>query len=614
MYQSQLESTLSAATGTDKKLSTNVAPPTEAGKSQQPPPGVVPSVPPAVSTRGSFEVEFGTSFLAHLLREVSAREDVCALAQRLCEDVSVESVSAESATVDLCGRVIEPVCRALEALASIGLVPSSLRGAVRVLVSTDCEVTATNFLASCIVPAVVRYVAAQCAKKEGQIRVTGQLDWSQQTAERVKGLLNSCFQPDVGKQSLFCLSDTAALSRSKWLISRSIELMANDRTAASSGLTGSPVGKLASLCPLSGRLAAMSGVVCMRPSELMFLLECMDVGSVTSTALAATSRELSDGISSLQSSNLLARMTAAAYQHQIRLSGRSGNVSASLCALDGDSAVILQVDALSTFHHLEPLDDQLSLSVGADALDLLSPVAEATVEPEEGGLNELSSLQWLISAARSALSAVYDQRSLSRSVSTVRELQQLKQNLASKQQLITNCILDFNRIELCRDLCLNFRSQLQLRTDQWRQRRVGQEPAALLGAMPSPADCPLSDEECNAAIAKIVMMQLRMESDLGRRPLSTAGSASAGPLSPSSKSMSRTAAPTSPSSSGPIDNKKPSKLAALAATRTKRVDVGANHSGRGDSSKLQAGGPNPLWVLMQSVFSSTPSPSKAGSQ
>lgn len=165
-----------------------------------------------------------------LLYEVYCRPEIVvfleALVPRLSNDLGL---SPESGVADICAQIVEPLCSRLFDLVEKKAVPSLLRTVLRAINNHHCnshmgsygssgssrEIHAEDFLSAIITPyACNALIDAQMQR--GLNMDTGM----QQIVNRVRDLLWASFDHDVGKKLQLSLSDSAALSRSRWLIAR----------------------------------------------------------------------------------------------------------------------------------------------------------------------------------------------------------------------------------------------------------------------------------------------------------------------------------------------------------------------------------------------------------
>jgi hypothetical protein len=363
----------------------------------------------------------------------------------------------------------------------------------------------------------------------------------------------------------------------------------------------------------------MSGMMCVRPSELIFLLGLLDLNNITSTALTSSSREMSDALIHLQTSDLLGRLSgsgAALNQIGQVVSARTGGGSSAVTgSLDRELTFVLQIDKQTTYFSLESRMDDSQLSRDEHMLGLLGPLAPGathsqTLEPANfaQGESELANMQWLVSAARSALKATYEQLELPKSASSVRQLNELRENLLSKSEVIASSLADIYRLELCKDLCSNFKAQLLLLLDQYRNRRKMQDASngsqitsALQQMLLSTGSISIAelsasgsssqgDDDYNVALSRMVASQLCIEGqiDAARRPMVNPQKFDGDISGRGERSrLAERRARGRPQSLKSSSAKKDSDMRSPVPNAVGSVHVG---------------GPNPLWVVMQNVF------------
>ena len=293
----------------------------------------------------------------------------------------------------------------------------------------------------------------------------------------------------------------------------------------------SPVGRLARIQRPCGWSAAIQGLVCVRPSELCFLLHCLDLNSISSAPLL-TSKEVTEAVAHVQSSDLESRLRSALLQGTVPASASASATAASnaehVFPLNKQTTFLLQVAPRKAGLHSDlarylvddshsimprngttaptgqgpmpskattgPEDSLRSLTfaagagagsegragpsgLGHDASLLLddmepllgmAPIEEAADESQ--GASELACLSWLVAASRSALKAVYEQEDLSRSKCSIAELRELRTQLLDRRQAVAETLQDWRRISLAAELCSNFRAQIQLLVDRHRRK------------------------------------------------------------------------------------------------------------------------------------------------
>jgi hypothetical protein len=175
------------------------------------------------------------------------------------------------------------------------------------------------------------------------------------------------------------LSDVAILSKSKWTLTRSFDhlvhliedlnrqnihnysaatltstsnsgggvssfLTAANKTAMNSLSVRSPLATLSLLHAYTGKSRILDSYLCMRPSELLFLLQLFDLYNITSSSLMiSSSRQLSQAISVIQSNDLIGKLSS--------FSIGSGSISTSMnkktyqkLSLDREMTVLIEMD------------------------------------------------------------------------------------------------------------------------------------------------------------------------------------------------------------------------------------------------------------------------------
>jgi hypothetical protein len=170
-----------------------------------------------------------TGFLSHMLQELSVRYDFLAFFHLLCEDLHFDTaLGVDSDIANLCFRVVEPICAKLEVVLLSGSIPAGLRYTLLALQQGSqgsdslSHFNIKKFLAQCINTHIANLLSAF----NKHTMETGSTALSEYNCNlminRVQYLFNLCFDQDVGKKLQLCLSDTAALARSKWLVTRSV--------------------------------------------------------------------------------------------------------------------------------------------------------------------------------------------------------------------------------------------------------------------------------------------------------------------------------------------------------------------------------------------------------
>jgi hypothetical protein len=581
-----------------------------------------------------------SSFLGMLLRDLTRRVDVVAFVLGMYEDMNIDSLTINSGVADLCAQVVEPLCRRLEAAFTSGQAPAALRGALRVLSKPGVfGISASQLLSHCVVPQAANFILQKNRRgDELSWSVSMNADHINVLVDRVRDLLHSCFDDLSSKKLQLCLSDAAALSRSKWLIARLTRFVVflfslivfhrciNSCVSENSDFlrsitTFSPIDKLVSAAPTTGGIVALNSMMCIRPSELIFVIRLLDLNNITSVPLIASSRDLPDALMHLQTSDLLGRLCRGVFSNSIHSNSNGGSTVPS-GSLDREVTFILQIDKQSNYFSLETRPDDSHLSRDEHLIGLLGPLNSVTLTQNASDLasfvqgeNELASIQWLVSAARSALKATYEQMELPTSSSSVRQLNELREHLQAKREVIAASLMGINRLELYKDLCSNFRAQQLLLLEQYRNRRRKQDASnssqitsglqqmllstgiISIAELSVSSGGTLSDDEFNMALSRMVASQLRIEGQIEAR-LSVCVSLQHDTVKSRRISTQRYL------SSGA----ERSRLSALFERRARNSPKTVQRISprdvdtRSQSGALHVGGPNPLWVVMQNVF------------
>ena len=604
-----------------------------------------------------------SSNVPHLLslisKEMSTRVEVVAFIRVICAGISMESISHDIGVADLCGKVVEPICRRLEAAAS-GLshsFPSLLRIALVAVAKEDSAgLRPVDLLADCIIPNVKSFlmdaggldIRNNMADLEDDQLSSTAYNHLLAATSRIIDLLCLCLDQIPSKNLNLCLSDTAALSRSKWFVARCIEVAVQDTDhGVQNRHSPSPIAKLAQLNPSTGRSMWANQCICLRPSELLFIIRCVNINSAIAYPFEVPSRTLNEAFTALYHSEFQSRFEKYCISNSAYLP-----VSKTLPSNS------LSIDRMTTFLFSQKINIH---SVGDDPFEsIISPGTLTAVASEQredlltmwqvefsgashqaveisDGLNELSSLQWLISAARSALHAVYETTSqrYGGNIAAIRELNELSDALSSRRQVIQATLRDWQRLSIHKDLSANYQQQLLLLKEAYRvMLQFDDMPAMQVlpssrgdslsqkihHALPLPlsvsslpcSKLPSSEaslqnfraklrEDFDEALANLLDNQNKIESQLLSKLAATFISSS---LSASSfgnaNARGRMASPTSSS------HNKPS----------------ASWKAHGDSNDSQpkesiqqammsqplpaVGGMNPLWIVMKDVFQQQP--------
>lgn len=634
----------------------------------------------------------GGSFLQALLNEITSRLDVVVFIQSLCEGISVESLTQDSGVADLCARVVEPFCRRFEAAVVSGAMPIILKHTLKALVRCEgSPIKPLDFIADSILPHILNAIVAKNKFAESLNRPTLTDEQVQVILDRVRDLVNLCFNQDVARHLKICLSDQAALSRSKWYIEKSLQYVSEDSQSTLGGREAKPssIAKLAQIEMSSGKTSAMHGMVCVRPSELFFILQSMELSNISAAPLSAYSKELSQAITHMHTSDLLQRLHSELRLTPVPTSSSSSHASSTgvhrtgildamresgVPALDREVTFLLHITPHSVFHtefmvHFN--DDSAATQVLPKGLpglsnssnssnsnlageaDLLAPLLTSAESVEESPeAHELASIRWLVQASRSALKAMYEHNnsSISKNQSVVRELQELRGKLLSRSEEIANILADWKKISICMEVCSNYKAQIGLLLEKYKHhKKLSQQnnhsavywnasgvsstdgegavsTASLLDASATLASAAAQkDAEVQETLAKVVLLQLKLEGELQRIQYPAASQQSM-----SAKGKATHGGVKYYEQEGPSHTlaRSASKLAALAASSPLAARIArGEHSNSGTFNKSPAWkassnhtpqqrgeeyipgamrrAPNPLHVVMQSVFASS---------
>lgn len=160
--------------------------------------------------------------LIYILYEIVCRVDVVAFVEHLCSDMIVDTLVINSNVSEICSTIVEPLCSKLENAIDASQIPDILVYVMKLLAKYYHQnIHPKEFLASFLVPFVVNTITIVHKKKEENGNPTLDDHHLNVVVHRVKDLLMLCFDQSAAEKKLqLCLSDTAALSRSKWMLTR----------------------------------------------------------------------------------------------------------------------------------------------------------------------------------------------------------------------------------------------------------------------------------------------------------------------------------------------------------------------------------------------------------
>jgi hypothetical protein len=166
-----------------------------------------------------------------LLIEITKTNEIISYVHFLCESFFDQSIVRSYFSVfEFCSKIVEPFCSRLEQSAASGIVPIFLQQTLIAVQTNDnfSFTTAKNLLSEFIVPHVLSFFS----KKVDQISAFNpQLTLNEASEEkkifslnlkRLKSLFYECFDVNSDNTQFenLSLSETAALSRSRWYLGR----------------------------------------------------------------------------------------------------------------------------------------------------------------------------------------------------------------------------------------------------------------------------------------------------------------------------------------------------------------------------------------------------------
>lgn len=156
------------------------------------------------------------------------------------------------------------------------------------------------------------------------------------------------------------------------------------------------------------------------------------------------------------------------------------------------------------------------------------------------GSRELTSLHWVVNAARNVLRHLYGRSDdLPDNITVLNELNSLRDNLVTRKHLIDCCVKDMACLQLCEDLSSVYHSEISLLIDMLRCGSDGNR----------------TEDECVFALSKLCHRQVDLEARLLGRvasspkdttPVSSSKSGSPGMLRSSPLSKSRPKSSSNP--------------------------------------------------------------------
>jgi hypothetical protein len=460
-----------------------------------------------------------------LLYELYCRPEIIAFLEGLVPRLSTEALSADSGVADICSKIVEPICARLHSATEQNSVPFLLKIILRAIhCHSNNLIHSEDFLSIILTP----YVCNSLIDNQFQHGL-GMDSTSQHIVNRVHDLLFACFDQSLGRKLQLSLSDSAALSRSRWFIARSVDSLVQEiRPSASSGIanfTLSPVARLAGMRAETNRPKDLESFICLKPSELLFMLKMFDLSSIATSLLVTTSRAVSESMSVLSASDLLNKLSGYVIIHPSSsnastsagapgLAGSGGSHSSSGTAtigrrtflptvLDRDVVYIFDLDEggkeKDAIMDLLQYDDDLlgnapsnrmrtlfeSTNIGSKTAGDASNSSGFGSDKESVAVNELQVINWLLTAARTTLSNIFENAPKVHSVQTVRELRELRDKLAVKVPMIRAVLADWQALQMSQEVLRLQQSQLSLIDDLYKSRKLKSDffkgPTTMMG-------------------------------------------------------------------------------------------------------------------------------------
>jgi hypothetical protein len=339
---------------------------------------------------------------------VSFIEYICSAA------IDLETITAESRIGDLCSLVVEPLCQRLDSAAKSGMIPMLLVQTTAALSKVKGRLSAEDIFTEVLIPRIVNRAFNSDRVKSNPMIVS-----------RVVNLLCKCFGRNHKSSIVLSLSDTAALSRSKWLVNRFLDALYSLHD--SSVNEPSPVASISGIKSGECKPHCMTDIICVHTSELHFILQSLH--SLTDSAtfeLLHLPRSISSAFVAILNSDVIERLGSVQVTSQLQ----------SLLLVNDQK-------------HYEAIENKY-------------------IETNAPGNSELASYQWLINAARSTLKLVYEvedwsnKNLIQKYRASLRELSLLRDQLIKRHASITACIKDFQILEIYGNVLHGYRYQIEI--------------------------------------------------------------------------------------------------------------------------------------------------------
>ena len=396
------------------------------------------------------------------------------------------------------------------------------------------------------------------------------------------------------------------------VISRAMEAIHTSIAASPSHDTSdrSPVGALAQFNTAHGRMEVMYGVVCMLPSEIVFLLSDVfgvagesNAHNAVQSALAAVADSVEEAVSSLSCSEQIKQLHRSIRVDKMDLDRCAAYCfnTHSHCLLYDALEAALHPDLLflDSNGHIQESDSDPSapsIDTGSD-FEVDRDRKESFSRLQGTAQEQLTNMGWLVSAARATLHAVQQQQQLHPSSSnyagsqekpSAEEMLELNRSLQSKQSTILATFKDLDRLHACKAWCQNLGSQIRVLLESSRA-------GASLDA--------IKDATLKRLLVSQIQWDNALRNDEGRsaQQLRSARKFAATNSPPATQQGRPTAVETAESKTDNYTT--PFKVIGKNGPGGKGRSPLEDGS-RTDEKLLSVGGPNPLWILMQNVFPS----------
>ena len=354
------------------------------------------------------------TFLNALIDEIGLSVEIVSFIEYICSTtIDLETITAESRIGDLCSLVVEPICQRLDSAANSGMIPMLLLQTTAAVTKVKGRLTAEDIFTEVLIPRIVNRTFSDRIKSNPMI------------ISRVVNLLCKCFGRNYRSSIVLSLSDTAALSRSKWLVNRFLDAL--DSLYDSSVHEPSPVASISGIKSGECKPHCMTDIICLHTSELHFILQSLhNLTNSATIELLHLPRNISSAYVGICNSDVIERLGSAQGTDQLQ----------SLLLINDRK-------------HYEDIENKY-------------------IETNAPGNSELASMLWLVNAARSTLKLVYEvedwsnKNLIQKYRASLRELNLLRDQLIKKHASITACIIDFQILEIYANVLYGYRYQIEI--------------------------------------------------------------------------------------------------------------------------------------------------------